>query len=140
MGAFNSNTPGLTPRLALLCNVSSLLMTVQINWSRCFILFFHPLSPPRLLPPPACLCEEATNSVCSCTCCREADCSINQRNYSSRRKRNKKHKRGARGPRAVGTGTLSTRASAVRCVKARSSAETSHRKTLGRQQNAVVKK
>lgn len=52
MGAFNSDTPGLTPRLALLCNVSSLLMTVQIDWSRCFILFFRPLAP-SLLPPPA---------------------------------------------------------------------------------------
>lgn len=92
MGAFNSNMPGLTPCLALLSNVSFLLMTVQINWSRCFYFFFF--------------CEEATNSVCSCTCCREADCSINYRNYSSSPPR--KPAEGRKG-RSVSTSTLSLR-------------------------------
>lgn len=43
-------------------------------------------------------------------------------------KKKQKGIKGEREGRAVGTGTLSTRASAVRCVKARSSAETSDKK------------
>lgn len=127
MGAFNSNTPGLTPRLALLCNVSSLLMTVQINWSRCFILFFPPLAPS---PSPPRVSLRGGNKQRLQLHLLQGSWLLNKpkKLFISEKKKQKGIK-GEREGRAVGTGTSSTRASAVRCVKARSGAETRDRKT-----------